>query len=103
MAALREGNMLACSVRGIVGCVTVIRGHRMPKRSKCIGDATETRLVWKPADCGASARRTHEGAMAGTVWTLVVRLAVAEEQKGEQWADYRGRKRLWIVVSGQSM
>jgi len=41
--------------------------------------------------------------MAGTVWTLVVRLAVAEEQKGEQLADYRGRKRLWIVVSGQNM
>ena len=41
--------------------------------------------------------------MAGTVWTLVVRLAVEKEQTGEQLADYGRRKRLWFAMSGQNV
>jgi hypothetical protein len=41
--------------------------------------------------------------MAGTFWTLVVRLAVGQEQKGEQLAGCVERKRLWVGECVQNM
>lgn len=38
MSTLADGHMLASSVGRIVGCMTVIRGHRMPEGLECIRD-----------------------------------------------------------------
>jgi hypothetical protein len=45
VAALRKRNMLTCPVRGIVRGMTVIRGHRVPESSPCIGDAAGKKSV----------------------------------------------------------
>jgi hypothetical protein len=63
----------------------------MPECSPCIGDAEEGQSVCGQQNAAYLLGGTHEGAMAGTVWVLVVRLAV------EGAVEERAIGGLWLM------
>lgn len=65
MATLAERHMLTGAIRGVVGGMSVIRGHSMPERAPCrsdTGDMSETR----PGGMrGEEAWNTHDEVTGG--------------------------------------
>lgn len=76
MTALIEGDMLASAVRGIVRCMTIIRGHRVPEGAPC---RPQTASISDHARWIIGSTEAYLGAMAGGEVVMVDTVVVVSE------------------------